>query len=109
MGEVYRARDPHLDREVAIKILLDDVSVGEKQIARFENEARLASSLNHRNIITIYSMGWQNQRCYIAMELIDGQTLQKLLEKGPMPVDTREALTREVVTTFLARYRPASG
>lgn len=87
MGEVYRARDPHLDREVAIKILLDDVSVGEKQIARFENEARLASSLNHRNIITIYSMGWQNQRCYIAMELIDGQTLQKLLEKGPMPVD----------------------
>jgi tetratricopeptide (TPR) repeat protein len=87
MGEVYRAHDPQLGRDVAIKVLPQDVSAGEEQLARFENEARLASSLNHPNIITIYSMGWQNQRCYIAMELIDGQTLQALMEKGPLPVD----------------------
>jgi serine/threonine protein kinase len=96
MGEVYRARDPNLNRDVAIKILLDDISTGEKQIARFENEARLASSLNHPNIITIYSMGRQNQHCYIAMELIYGQTLQELTEKGPMPVEQALKIAAQV-------------
>jgi tetratricopeptide (TPR) repeat protein len=87
MGEVYRARDPQLDRDVAIKVLPQEVSADEERTARFENEARLASSLNHPNIVTIHSMGWQNQRCYIAMELIDGQTLEELIEEGPMPVE----------------------
>ena len=87
MGVVYRARDLQLGRDVAIKVLPENVSSREDRLARFENEARLASSLNHPNIITIYSMGWQNQRCYIAMELIEGRTLQELMEEGPMPVE----------------------
>jgi len=87
MGVVYRARDPQLGRNVAIKVLPENVSSREERVARFENEARLASSLNHPNIITIYSMGWQNQRCYIAMEFIEGWTLQDLMEKGPLPVE----------------------
>jgi serine/threonine protein kinase/Tfp pilus assembly protein PilF len=87
MGEVYRARDLQLGRDIAIKVLPQEVSADEERLARFENEARLASSLNHPNIITIHSMGWQNQRCYIAMELIEGQTLEELMEKGPVPVE----------------------
>jgi tetratricopeptide (TPR) repeat protein len=87
MGEVYRAEDTKLHRHVALKFLPQDVSADDEQLARFKNEARLASSLNHPNIITIYSMGWEDERCYIAMELIDGQTLQGLMEKGPLPVD----------------------
>lgn len=87
MGEVYRAHDPQLARDVAIKVLPQDFSTGEEQLARFTNEARLASSLNHPNIVTIYSMGWQNQRCYIAMELIEGRTLQEMMEEGPIPVE----------------------
>lgn len=87
MGIVYRARDPQLGRDIAIKVLPEDFSTGSERLARFENEARLASSLNHPNIVTIYSIGWQNQRRYIAMELIDGQTLQELMEKGPIPIE----------------------
>ncbi len=87
MGVVYRAHDPQLGRDVAIKVLPQEVSAGEERLARFENEARLASSLNHPNIITIHSMGWHNKRCYIAMELIEGQTLEALMEEGPMPVE----------------------
>ena len=86
MGEVYRAHDPQLGRDIAIKVLPQEISAGKEKLARFENEARLASSLNHPNIVTIYSMGWQNEHCYIAMELIDGQTLEELMEEGPMPV-----------------------
>ncbi|MEJ2109505.1 MAG: protein kinase, partial [Acidobacteriota bacterium] len=87
MGEVYLAHDPQLGRDIAVKVLPENVSYGAERLARFENEARLASSLNHPNIITIYSMGWENQRCYIAMELIDGQTLHDLIEEKPIPVE----------------------
>lgn len=88
MGEVYRARDVHLGRDVAIKVLPESVSSQREPLARFENEARLASSLNHPNIVTIHAIGREGDRRYIVMEYIDGPTLQAMIESGPMPLDS---------------------
>jgi predicted ATPase len=86
MGEVYRARDSRLGREVAIKILPDEFSSDRDHAHRFEREARSASSLNHPNIVTIYELGEHNSTRYIAMELIEGTTLRELLAAGPLPI-----------------------
>lgn len=76
MGEVYRARDTRLGREVAIKILPSQVASDERRMARFEREARLASSLNHPHVITIHDIGRQGDIAYIVMELVQGKTLR---------------------------------
>jgi len=89
MGEVYRARDTKLDRDVALKILPPDVASAES-LRRFEQEARAASSLNHPNIVAIYDVGRVESIAYIAMELVEGQTLRGLMASGPMQV--KEAL-----------------
>src|SRR6266550_1975031 len=89
MGEVYRARDTKLDRDVALKVLPPDVASAES-LRRFEQEARAASSLNHPNIVAIYDVGRSESIAYIAMELVEGQTLRGLMGGGPMPV--KEAL-----------------
>jgi len=89
MGEVYRARDTKLDRDVALKILPPDVASAEA-LRRFEREARAASALNHPNIVAIYDVGRAESIAYIAMELVEGQTLRGLIAEGPMPM--KEAL-----------------
>ncbi|HLN58751.1 MAG TPA: protein kinase [Thermoanaerobaculia bacterium] len=86
MGEVYRARDPRLGREVALKVLPEEVSKDRDRLARFEQEARSASALNHPNIVTIYEVGQSGEISYIAMELVDGKTLRELIISGPLPV-----------------------
>lgn len=86
MGEVYRARDARLDRIVAIKILPTAIAADSDQLRRFEREARSASALNHPNIITIHELGQDGSTRYIAMELIEGQTLRELLRGGGLPV-----------------------
>lgn len=86
MGTVYRALDTQLGREVAVKVLPEDGSVDERTLARFANEARLASALNHPNTVTIYAVGQEGDVRYLAMELIAGATLQQLLDAGPLPV-----------------------
>ena len=86
MGEVYRARDARLSREVALKVLPEEVSADRDRLARFEQEARSASALNHPNIVTIYEVGLSGQTSYIAMELVDGRTLRELVAAGPLPV-----------------------
>jgi serine/threonine protein kinase len=85
MGEVYRAKDTRLDREVAIKTLSLDHASHPEALSRFEQEARSASSLNHPNIVTIYELGDENGTRYIAMELVDGETVRSLLASGPIP------------------------
>jgi len=82
MGEVYRARDTRLGREVAIKILPGNRCPDRKLIERFEQEARSASALNHPNIVTIYELGQVDTTCYIAMELVEGEALRELLQAG---------------------------
>jgi serine/threonine protein kinase len=84
MGEVYRARDTRLGREVALKILPKDLASHRERLNRFEKEARATSALNHPTIVTIYEVGTSNAVSYIAMELVDGETLRKLLSNGAL-------------------------
>ncbi len=86
MGEVWRARDTRLSREVAIKILPVEVSRDESRLRRFEKEARAASGLNHPNIVTIYDIGSHDSVSYIAMERVEGKTLRELLLAGRLAV-----------------------
>jgi len=85
MGEVYRAKDPRLGREVAIKVLPASLANDAERLRRFESEARSASALNHPNIVTIHEIGAANGISYIAMELVDGPSLRDLLAEGPLP------------------------
>ena len=85
MGEVYRAKDPRLGREVAIKVLPAAFSQDADRLARFEQEARSASALNHPNIVTIHEIGKANGSSYIAMELVDGPSVRELLAEGLVP------------------------
>ncbi|HEY3170021.1 MAG TPA: protein kinase, partial [Thermoanaerobaculia bacterium] len=78
MGEVYRARDPRLGREVALKVLPAELSENRDRLSRFEQEARSASALNHPNIVTIHDIGRADSTSYIAMELVEGRTLREL-------------------------------
>ncbi len=84
MGEVYRARDARLEREVALKVLPAAFSGDADRLRRFEQEARSASGLNHPNIVTIYDIGQENSTSYIAMELVEGETLREVLALGPL-------------------------
>ena len=82
MGEVYRARDTRLDRDVAIKVLPQSVASREDVRARFEREARAISALNHPNICTLYDVGRDGDVEYLVMELLEGETLASLLARG---------------------------
>jgi serine/threonine protein kinase/WD40 repeat protein len=84
MGEVYRARDSRLGRDVAVKVLSPEFAADVDRRKRFEQEARSASALNHSNIVTIYDIGSDETTIYIAMELIDGKTLREVLHSGSL-------------------------
>lgn len=96
MGQVFRARHEKLGRDVAIKVLPDDVIADRDRLIRFEREARLASSLNHPNIITIYDIGENEGRMFIAMELVEGQTLRELIAQGPLPIERAIGLAVQI-------------
>jgi Tol biopolymer transport system component len=91
MGEVYRARDTRLDRDVAVKVLRGGRAVSAEARARFEREARAVSALNHPNISALYDIGRQETPDgpldYLVMELIEGETLADRLTRGPLPID----------------------
>ena len=84
MGEVYRARDAKLGRDIALKILPAELSANSEALRRFEQEARAASALNHPNIVTIYDVGQTDQRAWIAMELVDGLDVRTLAIREPL-------------------------
>ncbi|MCI0446198.1 serine/threonine protein kinase, partial [bacterium] len=96
MGEVYRARDTRLGREVAIKILPAEFSSNQNRLERFEQEARAASALNHPNIITVHDVGAHNGASYIAMEFIDGKSLREMLQAGALPIKRTVSLAAQV-------------
>ncbi len=85
MGEVYRARDTRLGREVAIKVLPDEVAADPERRRRFEGEARAASALNHPSIVTIHDIGSQGGVLYVVFELLEGDTLRGWLAGGALP------------------------
>jgi predicted ATPase/serine/threonine protein kinase len=96
MGEVYRARDSRLEREVAIKTISLDGRSQPEALSRFEREARAACALNHPNIVTIYEFGHVNGTHYIAMELVEGQTVRGLLASGPIPFRKAVAMAAQI-------------
>jgi Tol biopolymer transport system component len=87
MGEVYRARDPRLERDVAIKILPTNLSSDPNLRQRLEREARAISKLSHPHICTVHDIGSQDGRNFLVMELLQGETLEQRLMKGPLPAD----------------------
>jgi eukaryotic-like serine/threonine-protein kinase len=86
MGEVYRARDSRLDRDVAIKVLPEIFSTEPTRLLRFEIEARAAAALNHPNILSVFQMGSHEGVSYIVCELLEGKTLAETLRRGPLPL-----------------------
>ena len=86
MGEVYRARDSRLGRDVAIKILPAELSADPGRRGRFEQEARAVAALNHPNILGLYDIGNEDGVVYMVTEFVPGETLAALLDRGPLPV-----------------------
>ena len=86
MGEVYRARDSQLGREVAIKVLPDAFSHDADRRRRFEQEARTAGGLNHPNIVAVYDVGIERESSYIVTEILEGETLDQRIQGRPLPV-----------------------
>src|SRR5262249_22793499 len=86
MGEVYRARDTRLGRDVALKLLPPDIAADRNRLLRFEQEACSASALNHPNIITVYDIGSTGSTSYLCMELVDGRSLRQVLADGLLPL-----------------------
>src|SRR5439155_5473710 len=87
MGEVYRARDTRLDRNVAIKILPAEFAADAQFKLRFEREAKTISALNHPHICTLYDVGHENGSDYLVMELLEGETFADRLTPGPMSTE----------------------
>ena len=87
MGEVYRARDTKLKREVAIKILPDEFSRDPDRLSRFQREAEVLASLNHSNIAAIYDLEEVDGARFLVLELVEGETLAERIKRGPIPID----------------------
>src|SRR5579872_646939 len=85
MGEVYRAKDTRLGRDVAIKVLPESLAKDADRLRRFEQEARAVAALNHPNILAIHDIGTQNGAPFLVSELLDGETLRQKIEAGPLP------------------------
>src|SRR5262249_53460024 len=97
MGEVYRASDTKLHRDVAIKVLPAEVAVDPDRLARFEREAQLLASLNHPNIAQIHGIDESAGVSSLIMELVDGPTLAERIAKGPIPLDQALPIAKQIV------------
>ncbi len=105
MGVVYRAEDLRLGREVAIKLLRTDPNSPTEWLARFEREARLASSLQHAHICTIHELGEHEGQPFIAMERLEGHTIRQLIESGPIPIHRVLDFARQIADALDAAHR----
>jgi len=105
MGDVYRARDPRLERDVAVKLLLATSAPSAEARARFTREARAVAALQHPNICTLFDVGeTADGRAYLVMELLQGETLQQRLLRGPLPVEDVVAFGRDLADALDAAH-----
>ncbi|MGE5214982.1 MAG: protein kinase domain-containing protein, partial [Nitrospirota bacterium] len=104
MGEVYLARDERLGRKVALKFLPDRLTANKVQLSRFKSEARAASALNHPNILTVYEIGTEGNRHFIATEFIEGITLRAALARGKMNVHNALEVAVQVASALAAAH-----
>jgi Tol biopolymer transport system component len=105
MGEVYRARDPRLGREVAVKVLREEASADPERLRRFEREARVVAALNHPHILAVYDIGTEEGLPYVVFELLEGQTLRDRLSKsGPLPARKAVNYARQICLGLAAAH-----
>src|SRR5213078_1200564 len=105
MGEVYLARDERLGRKVALKLLPEHLTADETQLSRFKTEARAASALNHPNILTVYEIGAEGSRHFIATEFIEGITLRASLRRGRMNLHDALEIAVQVASALAAAHQ----
>ncbi len=104
MGEVYRARDTNLDRDVAIKVLPEAFTSDPDRLARFEREAKVLASLNHPNIGAIYGLEKSGDTRALVLELIEGPTLAERIKQGPIPVDEALPIAKQIAEALEAAH-----
>ncbi len=104
MGEVYRARDTKLDRDVAVKVLPEAFANDEERLARFEREAKLLASLNHPNIASIYGLEESDGVGALVLELVEGPTLAERIQEGPIPVEETLAIAKQITEALEAGH-----
>jgi len=104
MGEVFRARDARLDRDVAIKALPDAFAADPERLARFEREAKLLASLSHPNVAGIHGLELAEGHRYLVLELVEGETLAARLARGPLPLDETMDVCRQIAAAVEAAH-----
>ena len=104
MGEVYRARDERLARDIAVKVLPTSLADDEKALARFEREARAVAALAHPNIVSIFDLGRDGERAYAAMELLEGESLRERLDGGAIPSRKAVEIARQIAAGLGAAH-----
>jgi eukaryotic-like serine/threonine-protein kinase len=104
MGEVYRAHDARLDREVAIKVLPADFAADKDRLQRFEQEAKATSALNHPNILTVYDIGEHEGSPFIVAELLEGEELRERLDEGPITLRKVTEYAQQIVSGLSAAH-----
>src|SRR5215813_7446862 len=104
MGEVYRARDSKLKRDVAIKALPDEFSRDHDRLIRFQREAEVLATLNHSNIASIYDVQEANESRFLIMELVEGETLAERIARGPLPIEETLDIAKQVCEALEAAH-----
>jgi serine/threonine protein kinase len=104
MGEVYKARDTRLDRDIALKILPASVAIDAGRKRRFDQEARAASALNHPNIVSVYDVGTEGDTLFIVTEFIDGESLRSVIQRGPPAIRTMLDLAVQMADGLAAAH-----
>src|SRR5262245_58105000 len=104
MGEVYRARDLKLNREVAIKVLPDPFAQDVERLARFHREAQAVAALNHPNIAGIYELGEADGSKFLVLELVEGETLADRLQRGAVPIEETLDIAKQICEALEAAH-----
>jgi serine/threonine protein kinase len=104
MGEVYRARDTKLKRDVAIKTLPDEFAHNADRLTRFQREAEVLASLNHPNIAAIYDLHEAGKSCFLVLELVEGHTLAERIQRRPIPIDEALQIAKSICEALEAAH-----